>query len=664
MSRGITKRTGAIRTRHYSLRERIDVLAGGMLFLVVLGGCLALESTQRQHRHTQLMGAIYEQRQLAQELIVAGDILAGADPERRRVARTWVQTFREDAEQLRQHLRVFRDGGVLLRSGGEVLLIPASGDARIMEAVNQTLAQLEHYRLQIEEDLQAAGSSRSPPPATIYRYGEELQAHLRTLGATTESRSLTQVVQMSQVQLAVMGVGILVFLAAVFFLRRALTIPLHRMADGIEAMRQTGRLMKLPVMQTNELGVVAAAFNQLAAEVEEHKQRLREHIVELQRTNTELDQLANLKDDFLTTVNHQLRTPLTAIMGSAELLVEGVSGYVTQDQHVLLKTVHANAVHLNHLIKEVLELSLLTSGRRPLHREPGDLEGVLRQADTRWRAATRAQSLHTTCPALPKVYMDTEAIGEVMDHLLHNAIRHTPDHGTITVHAQATSHAVRISVTDQGPGLSPQQLDRLFQPFGHVHTPDSPGSQGGGLGLAFCKQIIQRHYGTIEAASREGQGTTVTFTLPIVSATFLFEEACRAVHDEATHDHCTMAALLVTPMSREQGAPRVGESLLHQAQTVMRRSTHKGDRFVWIDDDAFVIVAATDQLGLQALMKRLTGIMEAQHLQICMRAALMSPEGQTPEQLLASVRARGCDIHATHAPVYASASVGRRPERC
>ena len=353
-------------------------------------------------------------------------------------------------------------------------------------------------------------------------------------------------------------------------------------------------------------------------------------------------------------------------MGSAELLVEGVSGHVTQDQHVLLKTVHENAVHLNHLIKEVLELSLLTSGRRPLHREPGDLEGVLRQADTRWRATTRAQSLHTTCPALPKVYMDTEAIGEVMDHLLHNAIRHTPEHGTITIHAQADPHAVRISVTDQGPGLSPQQLDRLFQPFSHVHTPDSPGSQGGGLGLTFCKQVIQRHHGTIEATSREGQGTTVTFTLPIASATFLFEEACRIVHDEATHDRCTVAALLVTPMSREHGAPRVGEGLLHQAQTVMRRSTHKGDRFVWIDEDAFVIVAATDQLGLQALMKRLTGIMEAQHLQICMRAALMSREDETPEQLLASVRARGCDMHATHAPGHDITSDGaslRMPTR-
>lgn len=639
-------------THSYSLRERIDVLAGGMLFLVMLGGCLALESARQQRRHTQLMSAVHEQGQLVQELIVWGEALTG-EPSTTLLAQAphaSLEIFREQAEQLRQHLRVFRDGGALPRTTGDILILPAVRDRRLVEAVSEAVAQLERYRLFIEQ--------RRAPTKAPYA-GQELRARIHALASIVESRSLIAVVRMSQIQLSVMVVGMLVFLLAVVFLRRALTIPLHRMADGIEGMRRVGRLVKLPIIHANELGVVANGFNELSAQVEEQKQRLREHIVELQRANTELDQLANLKDDFLTTINHQLRTPLTAIIGGVELLAEGASGPVTTDQHAVLESMQQNARQLEHLVEEALDLSLLKSGRRPLRRQPGDLAQTLRQAITRWQAAAQSRTLQLTCSALPDVYMDTEAIGQVMDHLLHNAIRHTPERGTITVQARVEAAMVRVSVTDQGPGMSARQLEQLFQPFSHVHTPDAPGSQGGGLGLAFCDHVLRRHRGTIDATSEEGRGTTLTFALPIAAPHFLFEEACRMAHDEAKHERGTFAVLVVTASGEGESGRSDGEDVLRRAEPVLRRSTHRGDQFVWVDAHTLVIVAVTDPPGLQALMTRLRGIVQAESSSVCLRSALAPHDGHTADALLASARAQACGVHA-HGPPAAHASAPTR----
>ena len=207
----------------------------------------------------------------------------------------------------------------------------------------------------------------------------------------------------------------------------------HRIATGIDGMQRTGRLVKLPVIGCQELEIVASGFNRLGEQVEEQKRRLREHIVELQRVNAEFDQLAHLKDDFLMTINHQLRTPLTALTESIELLRDGSVGPLRGEQQGLVAVMDKNAQQLSALIAGILELSLLKSGRRPLHRQPADLAALLRQSQGNWQASAPGYAIRLVCDELPPVYMDPPAIQEVVDHVLHNALRHAPERSEILV---------------------------------------------------------------------------------------------------------------------------------------------------------------------------------------------------------------------------------------
>lgn len=590
------------RSRHsYSLRERLDLAAGALLLFLTAGSCLALGLTQYQQRQVKFLKALHEQERLVYELSRANDPLA----------------VRDTLDQLERNLRTLQTGGTLLLRHGHDLRVRPLQDRFMAEHLTSALASIERSR-------KGAGDVG------------DLQTFLQSIAAGAESQSLAQVLRASWLQLIFIFCGTLFFLGGVVFLRRLVTTPLHRMADGIEAMRRTGRLVKLPVMHANELGVVASGFNQLAEEVEEQKRRLREHIVELQRVNIELDQLANLKDDFLATINHQIRTPLTTIVEGLALCSDGTMGPMSEDQRSLMQTMHRNAEQLTNLVENMLDLSMLKSGRRPLKRRPGDLAAMLRQAQATWQSMARSCTIQLTCEELPPVFMDGAAIQDVLDHLVRNALRHAPQRSRILVKAHARNGVAEISVADQGPGLSPEQLNQLFQPFVHLQTPDAPGSQGSGLGLAFCHQVIERHHGSIRAQSTEGQGTTMTFTLPVASAQFLFEEACRVAREEAEEEGDQFGLLCLMPAAHG-GAASVKEAM-RRAEAILRSNTHRGDQFVRVDERTLVIVAVTDRAGLTAMAKRLRSTLTQAALEVVLTSAHCPTDGEQPAQLLEAAR--------------------------
>lgn len=372
--------------------------------------------------------------------------------------------------------------------------------------------------------------------------------------------------------------------------------------------------------------------------VMEQRRRLQDQINELERVNAELGQLATLKEEFLETINHQLRTPVTTVLEAIQLMRDGTLGPFTEDQHAFVLTMEQQARRLADLVEEVLDLSLLKSGRRPLQRQPADLAALLRQLHAQWRAHAPSSLIRLSCDELPLVYMDATAIQEVTDHLLRNALRHAPQQSEMLIEAHVHDAVVDVSIRDQGPGMSGEQLARLFQPFVHVHTPEAPGSQGSGLGLAFCRQVIERHRGAIRAESAEGQGTTVTFSLPIASKQFLFEEACRRAQEDAEYEAGQFGLLLVTPPPATNAAEAA--ELMRRAEAVLRRHTHRGDQFVWLDDSALAILAVTDQAGLQAMTERLRGVLSATQLDVDLITALFPVDGESPARLLEAAMRR------------------------
>lgn len=433
--------------------------------------------------------------------------------------------------------------------------------------------------------------------------------------------------------------------------------PLRRLVEGIETMRRTGRLVTLPVMPHSLAGVVASGFNRLTGQLDEQQRRLRDHVLELQRLTAELDHLAALKDDFLNAINHQLRTPLTTLVEGLELVGDGTLGSLTPEQQQVVQAMDENANRLAALIEEVLDLSLLKSGRRPLHRVPGDLALLLRQTHTRWQHEAGTRTVQLSCPELPPIYLDAQAIQEVLDHLLHNALRHAPEHSDVRIHAsRCDDRVVEVAVSDHGPGMTPAERGRLFQPFVHIQNPEAPGSRGSGLGLAFCRQALERHRGTIRAEAAPERGLTIAFTLPIASAAFLFEDAFLSAKEDAEFEEGQVGLLAVSPPAPH----REGRDALDRIETVLRRHTHRGDRFVRVDETTLAIFAVTTQAGLEAMVRRLQGVLSLARLEARLGSALYPYDGGEPAQLLQVARRRlaGGQVGVPHVTMEPSASGG------
>ncbi|MBI4598506.1 MAG: HAMP domain-containing histidine kinase [Candidatus Omnitrophica bacterium] len=373
--------------------------------------------------------------------------------------------------------------------------------------------------------------------------------------------------------------------------------------------------------------------HRLIRQVAQQTRRLREQLEEQEQANQELSELATLKDEFLEIMNHQLRTPVTAMRECIELFRDGVLGSLTQEQGSFVRVLDQNMASLSDLVEEVLDLSLLKSGRRLLQRQPSDLSALLHGCAARWAELAKPTRLIVSADGLPAAYMDPTAIAEVVNHLLRNAIRHAPKGTEVGIHAAAKGEQVEVAVQDRGAGLSAEQAAKVFEPFSHVHTPDSPGSQGSGLGLAFCKQVIERHHGTITVDSAVGDGTTVTFTVPQAVPQVLLAEACREAQADAEAESGRFGLLLAVPAS-----PEVSPELMRQAEAVIKQRTHRGDWFITFDDGTFAVVAVADPAGCRAMLQRLRGVARQAGAAVRLAGAVFPDDGRTPQALLLAAR--------------------------
>ncbi len=221
-----------------------------------------------------------------------------------------------------------------------------------------------------------------------------------------------------------------------------------------------------------------------------------------------------LRNALLSSVSHDLRTPLTAITGATSTLLEEERRLDAPTRHELLQTAHAEADRLNRLVSNLLAMTRLESGAIQVHKEWQPLEEVVGAALTRLDASLRNRPLTTHLPAdLPLVPLDSVLIEQVLINVLDNALKYTPPGSPLALSAWTTDGAVTIEVADQGPGLPPGEEQRVFDKFYRVQRPGT--SSGAGLGLTICRGIIAAHGGHIWAENRSGGGTALRFTLPL-----------------------------------------------------------------------------------------------------------------------------------------------------
>jgi two-component system sensor histidine kinase KdpD len=221
-----------------------------------------------------------------------------------------------------------------------------------------------------------------------------------------------------------------------------------------------------------------------------------------------------LRNALLSTVSHDLRTPLTAIAGAASGLLEDTAPLDPSTRRELCQTIAEEAHRLNRLVHNLLEMTRLESGAIQVHKEWQPLEEVIGAALTRLEAPMGDRPLTIQLPAdLPLVPLDSVLIAQVLLNLLENALKYTPPGSLLALTAWATAEAVTVEVADQGPGLPSGEESRIFEKFYRVPGPVQ--ASGTGLGLTICRGLVEAHGGQMWAANRPGGGLVVRFTLPL-----------------------------------------------------------------------------------------------------------------------------------------------------
>jgi signal transduction histidine kinase len=249
----------------------------------------------------------------------------------------------------------------------------------------------------------------------------------------------------------------------------------------------------------------------------------------LQREQLAVDHLRALddaKDDFVSTVSHELRTPLTSIIGSIELLEDGMAGELVPEQKQMIDVIERNAERLLAMANDLLTLASYESAEAPVSRlEPLDLRSVVKASHGSVTGLLSGRSLELVedLPDRPiMVNGESVYLERALTNLLSNAIKFTRDGGRIVTTVRLEdAETCTLSVSDTGVGIPEDEIQDVFRRFFRSSNVRADAIQGTGLGLSIVRSIVEQHHGQIDVHSNSGEGTTFTITLPVVTELML-----------------------------------------------------------------------------------------------------------------------------------------------
>ncbi len=312
--------------------------------------------------------------------------------------------------------------------------------------------------------------------------------------------------------------------------------PTDRFSGSKHAAQAKSVVVEQPLAERSrqdDLGALADDLNRMAAslqqstaqleqKVEERTRELQVALEQLAEKTRELELASAHKSEFLANMSHELRTPLNAIIGFTQVLQQKLFGDVNEKQEEYLEDVNSSADHLLALINDILDLSKVEAGQVELEVERFSLRDALERGMVmiRERATKNGVALQLELdPQVDLVEGDERRIRQVVFNLLSNAVKFTSKGGHVDVSATRQDGEVMVAVADTGPGIAPEDQDRIFEEFQQAKS-DGNGErpEGTGLGLALSKSLVELHGGRIWVESKPGQGSTFTFTIPVGSA--------------------------------------------------------------------------------------------------------------------------------------------------
>jgi signal transduction histidine kinase len=300
---------------------------------------------------------------------------------------------------------------------------------------------------------------------------------------------------------------------------RQVTRPLGSLTAAAEAIARGDEARRVEDRGADEIGRLAASFNQMASEVTASRRELERRIAEAEQARAEAERASRAKSDFLAVMSHELRTPLNAIGGYAQLLELGIHGPVNDAQRDALARLGRNQAHLLRLINDVLNFAKLDAGQVQYAVADVTLDETLAGLEPLVAPQMRAKGLTFTwrsCGDDPPITAraDADKLQQVVLNVLANAIKFTPSGGTIAIECDATDDRVYVRVRDTGVGIPPDRLPFIFEPFVQGDRALNRPHEGVGLGLAISRDLARGMGGDLTVESVVGEGSVFTIALP------------------------------------------------------------------------------------------------------------------------------------------------------
>src|SRR5271157_2178511 len=304
---------------------------------------------------------------------------------------------------------------------------------------------------------------------------------------------------------------------------------------------------------------------------EKLEDKVYERTKDIELANRKLERSNKLKSRFIATISHELRTPLNSILGFSELLLDEVSGPLTERQKRQVTNIYSSGTHLLQLINNVLDIAKIESGKIELHYESFLVKDAVAEVEQviRSLADKKSQVVAIKADGVQFIMADKIKFKQILYNLLSNAVKFTPEGGAITLEAGLITAAglplparnlaaipeknsfLRLSVTDTGIGIKSEDLDRVFAEFEQGDSSLSRRYEGTGLGLALTKRLVELHGGEIFVESKEGAGSKFTMIIPLADTV----EVAEAVPVQAVTEKETFIHEEVDPSKRRRGNP-------------------------------------------------------------------------------------------------------------
>jgi signal transduction histidine kinase/CheY-like chemotaxis protein len=300
----------------------------------------------------------------------------------------------------------------------------------------------------------------------------------------------------------------------------ALSRPILDLQQAASRLREGEFATRLPENRRDELGDLAAAFNRMASALQDLYANLEAKVAErtatLKATNLELARASQVKSEFLARMSHDLRTPLNAVIGFADLLLTRQVGPLSDKQERYLGHVANAGRHLMVLINDILDITRVEAGKLEIHPELCHVPTILEETLALFRSQALARRITLAVEIgtpLGDLMADRIRLQQILHNLVSNAVKFTPEGGIVTVTARQIGLELELSVRDTGVGIPPEDHQRIFEVYQQVGSAEGR-QKGTGLGLAITKRLVELHGGTIRVESAPGQGSTFTVRLP------------------------------------------------------------------------------------------------------------------------------------------------------